>query len=184
MPTETNYWISRRRPRPAWAGKDPSPDQADAVCSGVVDSPTLGWGEEKSSTVEASMDPRVERFPTRGWTFITHHAHVLLAVAADPDLRVKEIAEVADITERYAYRVLSDLEEAGFVHRVRRGRCNRYRVNAELALGDPVVEEQSIRGLLRLSRRGAPPHLRAAPARRKRSAGADSARAEADRRSS
>jgi DNA-binding IclR family transcriptional regulator len=101
--------------------------------------------------VEVRKPRRFEQSPPRGWTFITHHAQVLLAVAADPDLRVKEIAEAADITERYAYRLLSDLQETGYVHRVRRGRCNRYRVNADLALGDPGVEEQSTRELLRLN---------------------------------
>jgi DNA-binding transcriptional ArsR family regulator len=111
-----------------------------------------------------------EQFPTRGWTFITPHAQVLLAVAANPDLRVTEIAEAADITERYAYRVLSDLEKAGYVDRRRRGRCNRYRVDADLALGDPVVEEQSIRGLLQLSGRSAGGYFLAAPSRRRRSA--------------
>lgn len=101
--------------------------------------------------MEVRKPGRLEQFPPRGWTFITPHAQVLLAVAADPDLRVKEIAEAADITERYAYRLLSDLQEAGYVRRLRRGRCNRYRVNPDLALGDPVVEEQSIRELLRLN---------------------------------
>jgi DNA-binding transcriptional ArsR family regulator len=125
--------------------------------------------------VEASNRRRSEQFPTRGWTFVTNHAQVLLAVAADPDLRVKEIAEAAEITERYAYQVLSDLQEAGFVHRRRRGRCNRYRVNAELALGDPVVE-QSIRGWLRLSGPSARRYAPAAPARRRRSAGTKPAR--------
>jgi DNA-binding IclR family transcriptional regulator len=96
-----------------------------------------------------------QQFPTREWTFITTHAQVLLAVARDPELRVREIAKAAEITERYAYQVLSDLQEAGYVHRRRRGRCNRYRVNPDLTLGDPVVEEQSIRGLLRLSGRSA-----------------------------
>ena len=117
--------------------------------------------------MEARERRRFERFPTRGWSFITHHAQVLLAVAADPDLRVKEIAEAADITERYAYRLLSDLQEAGYVHRVRRGRCNRYRVNAELALGDPVVEEQSIRALLQLSGRSAGGYFPAASRQRR-----------------
>jgi DNA-binding transcriptional ArsR family regulator len=119
--------------------------------------------------VEARERSGFERFPTRGWAFITNHAQVLLAVAADPDLRVKEIAEAADISERYAYRLLSDLQEAGYVDRVRRGRCNRYRVNAELALGDPVVEEQSIRGLLQLTSRSAGGHFRAARSRQRRS---------------
>jgi predicted DNA-binding transcriptional regulator YafY len=100
--------------------------------------------------VEARKRHRFEQFPTRGWTFITKHAQVLLAVARDPDLRVREIAEAVEITERYAYRVLSDLQRAGYVDRGRRGRCNRYRVNPDLLLGEPVVEGQSIRGLLRL----------------------------------
>ncbi len=86
----------------------------------------------------------------RRWTFITHHAQVLLTITRDPDLRVREVAEAVEITERYAYRILSDLQKAGFVTRSRRGRCNRYRVNPDLALGDPVVEGQSLRELLRL----------------------------------
>ena len=100
--------------------------------------------------VAARMLRRFEQSPTRGWTFITKHAQVLLAVARDPDLRVREIADAAEITERYAYRVLRDLQQAGYLHRRRRGRCNRYRVNPDLALGDPGVEEQSMRRLLQL----------------------------------
>jgi predicted DNA-binding transcriptional regulator YafY len=105
--------------------------------------------------MKARKRRRFEHFPTRRWTFITKHAQVLLAVAADPDLRVREIAQATEITERYAYRVLSDLQHAGYVQRSRRGRCNRYRVNPDVVLGDPVVDEQSIRGLLRLSGRSA-----------------------------
>jgi DNA-binding transcriptional ArsR family regulator len=133
--------------------------------------------------VETSKRQPFEQLPPRAWTFITHHAHVLLAVAANPNLRVKEIAEAAEITERYAYQVLSDLEEAGFVHRVRRGRRNRYRVNAELALGDPVVEEQSIRRLLLLNSRAVGAQFRAPHSRQRRSTGSASTRSRADRRS-
>lgn len=120
--------------------------------------------------MEASKRRRFGAVPDKGWTFITHHAQVLLAVARDPELRVKEIAEAAEITERYAYRVLSDLQKAGYVHRGRRGRCNRYWVNPDLALGDPVVKEESVRGLLRLSGQGAGGDLLAALARQRRSA--------------
>ena len=88
--------------------------------------------------------------PSRNWTFITHHAQVLLAVAQKPDLRVREIAAAADITERYAYRILRDLEDGGYVERRRKGRGNLYRIHPELVLGDPIVEEQSLRELLRL----------------------------------
>jgi sugar-specific transcriptional regulator TrmB len=92
----------------------------------------------------------VELYPTRGWAFLTNHAQVLLAVARNPDVRVTEIAEATGITERYAYRVLRDLDNAGYVDRRRNGRCNVYRVHPDVALGDPIVEEQSLRELLRL----------------------------------
>jgi DNA-binding transcriptional ArsR family regulator len=88
--------------------------------------------------------------PPRRWTFITNHAQVLLAVAQRPDLRVRQIAAAAGITERYAYRILRDLQNAGYVERRRSGRCNLYRVYPELALGDPLVEEHALWELLRL----------------------------------
>jgi Sugar-specific transcriptional regulator TrmB len=104
--------------------------------------------ESKSSLVEPSL--------ARGWTFITNHAQVLLAVAENADLLVREIAAAAGITERYAYRMLRDLQNAGYVERGRVGRCNVYRIHPELAIGDPLVEEQSLRELLRLiGKRGA-----------------------------
>src|SRR6266571_2421001 len=94
------------------------------------------------------MERPIELAPARSWTFITNHAQVLLVVARNPDLRVRQIAEATGITERYAYRVLSDLQHAGYVDRGRYGRCNLYRVNPDLALGDPVVEERSLHELL------------------------------------
>ena len=63
---------------------------------------------------------------------------------------MREIAAAAGITERYAYSILRDLQNAGYVERRREGRCNLYRIHPELALGDPVVEEQSLWKLLRL----------------------------------
>jgi DNA-binding transcriptional ArsR family regulator len=104
------------------------------------------------AVAEASPSPRqLPRPPSRGWTFITNHAQVLLAVAQQSDVRVREIAEAADITERYAYQMLRDLQDAGYVERRREGRCNLYRINRDLAIGDPVVEEQSLRELLGLT---------------------------------
>jgi Sugar-specific transcriptional regulator TrmB len=99
---------------------------------------------------EASKPRLVEPSVIRGWTFITNHAQVLLAVAQKPDVRVTKIAAAASITERHAYRMLRDLQDAGYVERRREGHCNLYRIHPELAIGDPVVEEQSLRELLRL----------------------------------
>jgi DNA-binding IclR family transcriptional regulator len=86
----------------------------------------------------------------RSWAFITNHARVLIAVAHDPDRRVGEIAEAARITERSTYRILSDLVEAGYLRRGRVGKRNRYELDRELQLGDPVVEDHTVSDLLSL----------------------------------
>jgi DNA-binding transcriptional ArsR family regulator len=86
----------------------------------------------------------------RSWTFITNHAQVLIAVAHHPDATVAELAEAAQITERSAYRILADLQKAGYVRRRKVGRENRYEVNPALPLRDPLVENEAVRDLLRL----------------------------------
>jgi predicted ArsR family transcriptional regulator len=71
-----------------------------------------------------------ERVPAQpSWTFLTHHAHVLLAVAAEPDALVQDIAVRVGITRRSTLSILRDLEEAGYVRRTRVGRRNHYGVN-------------------------------------------------------
>jgi sugar-specific transcriptional regulator TrmB len=111
---------------------------------------TGGETEESPTVTEPTKPHLVDASVARGWTFLTNHAQVLLAVAQRPDLRVREIAAAAGITERYVYRMLRDLQNAGFVDRRHDGRCNLYRVHPELAMGDPVVEERSLRELMRL----------------------------------
>ena len=68
-----------------------------------------------------------------GWTFLTNHAHVLLAVQRDPHARLREIAAVVGITERAVQLILGDLEGAGYVRRTKVGRRNEYAV-----LGGPL----------------------------------------------
>ena len=63
---------------------------------------------------------------SRGWQFVTTHTQVLLAISRDPDLRLRDIADDLGITVGSAQRILSDLVDAGFVTRERRGRRNRY----------------------------------------------------------
>ncbi|MFG1943851.1 helix-turn-helix transcriptional regulator [Nonomuraea sp. NPDC048826] len=65
-----------------------------------------------------------------GWTFLTNHARVLIAVAADPQMRLRDIAATIGITERAAQGIVSDLEEAGYLERIRIGRRNHYQINS------------------------------------------------------
>ena len=72
--------------------------------------------------------------PQRGWTFLTNHAQVLLCLAEDPDIRLRDVAERVGITERAAQRILADLIDAGYVESARVGRRNRYTVDRQHAM--------------------------------------------------
>lgn len=68
------------------------------------------------------------------WRFVTNHTQVLLAIARDPDVRLRDIAEMVGITERAAQRIVRDLVESGYVTSERIGRRNRYLVNREIEM--------------------------------------------------
>jgi len=78
------------------------------------------------------------------WTFLTNHAHVLLCIARDPEIRVRDLAVRVGITERAAQRIVADLVEAGYLERSRDGRRNRYRVRDELPLRHPVEQPHRV----------------------------------------
>lgn len=84
----------------------------------------------------------------RSWTFLTNHAHVLLAIAQAPDLRVRDLAQLVGITERTAMQIIDDLETAGYVTRERQGRRNRYHIDGQNPLRHPLEEHHKIDSLL------------------------------------
>jgi winged helix-turn-helix DNA-binding protein len=95
-----------------------------------------------------SSSIRVQPSNGRRWDFLTHHAHVLLCVANDPGIRLRDIADAVGITERATHKILSDLVQEGYVTRERTGRRNHYMVNAELYLRHPLVQERQVGDLL------------------------------------
>ncbi|CAM5464885.1 helix-turn-helix transcriptional regulator [Leifsonia shinshuensis] len=84
------------------------------------------------------------------WTFLTNHAHVLLCVAEIPDVRVREIAATVGVTERAAQRILTELEEAGYISKTRDGRRNRYSINPGARMRHPMDQEHHIGELVDL----------------------------------
>ena len=84
------------------------------------------------------------------WTFLTNHARVLLCVAHDPGVRLRDIAASLDITERSAFGIIADLVEAGYVLKEKDGRRNRYHIQAHLPLSEPASQERTIGEILSL----------------------------------
>ena len=89
-----------------------------------------------------------KRAPT--WTFLTNHARVLVCIADDPGVRLRDIGECVGITERAAHRIVDELAAAGYITRERNGRRNRYTINSHLPLPDRVGREQNIGELLEI----------------------------------
>ena len=84
------------------------------------------------------------------WTFLTPHARVLLLVAHDPGVRLRDIAASLDITERSAFGIITDLVEAGYVVKEKDGRRNRYHIQVHLPLPEPTARERTVGEVLAL----------------------------------
>jgi predicted ArsR family transcriptional regulator len=89
------------------------------------------------------------------WTFLTNHGHVILLLARDPNLRLRDIAGRVGITERAAQRIVAELVETGYLTRTRNGRRNRYVVHPKRPFRHPVEGDHRIGELLDLL--GSPP---------------------------
>jgi hypothetical protein len=87
---------------------------------------------------------------TPSWTFLTNHAQVLICIADDPGVRLREIGERVGITERAAHRIVGELTAAGYVTRERNGRRNRYTINAEHPVHDPIARDRNLGHLIEI----------------------------------
>ncbi len=83
------------------------------------------------------------------WTFLTNHAHVLLCVAQDSGVRLRDIAQEVGITERAAQRIIAELVADGYLTRQRDGRRNTYQLYPELPLRHPLERHHQIGDLIR-----------------------------------
>ena len=90
------------------------------------------------------------------WTFLSNHGHVLLVIARDPEIRLREVADLVGITERAVQRIVADLVDGGYLSRERTGRRNRYRLHPNLPLRHPLESHRSIGDLVELVLSGRP----------------------------
>jgi hypothetical protein len=82
------------------------------------------------------------------WRFVTNHAHVLQCIAANPDARLRDVAASVGITERAAAAIVCDLEQAGYLTKIREGRRNRYEIQDELPLRHPQHRHHTVGDLI------------------------------------
>ncbi len=99
------------------------------------------------------------------WTFLTNHAHVLMCIVADPEIRLRDVAVSVGITERATQRIVMELEEAGYLERERVGRRNRYRLHTDRPLRHPMDRNHWVSELLTVLSKE-PPHRQRSAARK------------------
>lgn len=82
------------------------------------------------------------------WTFLSNHAHVLICISQQPDIRLSEVAELVGIRERSVHRIVHELSESGYLRVSKVGRNNVYEVNLDLPLRHPLEATHSIRAIV------------------------------------
>lgn len=86
------------------------------------------------------------------WSFLTNHARVLVCIAHDPGVRLRDIATAVGITERSAYAIVTDLTAAGYVVKDKDtdGRRNRYQIQTHLPLPEDIAGDRTVGEVLDL----------------------------------
>lgn len=84
------------------------------------------------------------------WTFLSNHGHVLMCLAADPDARLRDIAERVGVTERTVFGIVENLEQAGIVVREKVGRRNTYRIDRSRHLRHEIEASHTVGDLINL----------------------------------
>lgn len=83
-----------------------------------------------------------------GWTFFTNHAHVLICIARQPDIRLSEVADLVGIGERAVHRIVHELEASGYITVTKDGRRNVYTIHLDRPLRHPLESHQYVRAVV------------------------------------
>lgn len=114
-----------------------------------MSSAARGSGRNSSRTsAKPSRAATGDAYKSGGWTFLTNHSHVLICLAKDPTLRLRDVATFVGITERAVQKIVQELESGGVLSRERDGRRNVYEIHADRPLRHPVESHCRISELL------------------------------------
>ena len=97
---------------------------------------------KKKPTIKKSI-PQLKEAKS-AWTFFTNHAHILIILKLFPDSIIREIALKVGITERAVQKILVELEQEGFIKKIKSGRKNSYKLNLNKPLRHPVEKHKNV----------------------------------------
>ena len=82
------------------------------------------------------------------WTFLSNHAHVLVCVAKNPDVRLSEVAALVGVRERPVHRIVHELIDAGYISVTKDGRNNVYSIDLDKPLRHPLEADHNIQAII------------------------------------
>lgn len=80
---------------------------------------------------------------------LSNYARILLLIGQDPRLRVRDIAQLVDITDRAVQRLIEHLEMDSYISHVRVGRRNVYTVNTERSIDELGISVGELLAMVR-----------------------------------
>jgi hypothetical protein len=105
----------------------------------------------------------VQNEPGGTWTLLTGHGHVLVAIAREPQARLRDISTRVGLTERAVQLIVADLVAAGYLIRHRVGRRNHYTVNLDSPFRHPDQDGHRVGPFLDLLATAGKPSARMTP---------------------
>ncbi|HEX3148512.1 MAG TPA: helix-turn-helix domain-containing protein [Gemmataceae bacterium] len=97
-----------------------------------------------------------DRGEKSSWTFLSNHAHVLICIAGEPEIRMRDVALRIGITERAVQRIVAELEDGGYLTITREGRRNRYEVHSDLPMRHAIEGHRMVSHLIDFGLGGRP----------------------------
>lgn len=82
------------------------------------------------------------------WTFLTNHAHVLIAISRNPEIRQRDVAQAVGVTVGAVQRIIHELEDEGYITSERVGRRNRYHIISDKPLRHPLEDQHTVDELI------------------------------------
>lgn len=82
------------------------------------------------------------------WTFLGHHAHILIALDKNPGYKIEQLSEILGVTTRSVVNVLNDLVEGGYLTKTRSGRRNHYEINRAAPLRHLTSQDRTVGDLI------------------------------------
>ena len=74
------------------------------------------------------------------WNVFSSHGLVLISIARNPNRTAREIGDEVGLTERSTHKIIIDLENEGYISRIKKGRQNTYKVHPDQEIQDTVTD--------------------------------------------